>query len=45
MCARNYPEAVFGRGQSSVRHHKDVIAARNVDVEQETNEVTVVVLA
>jgi len=41
---RNYPKAVLGEGQNSVRYHEDVVAACNVDVEQEANEVTVVVL-
>lgn len=41
---RSYPEAILGGGQSSVCNHENVIAACSIDVEQETDEVTVVVL-
>ena len=41
---RTHPEAFASGRQSSVRYHKDVVTARKVDVEQETNEVAVVVL-
>lgn len=42
---KTYPEAVLCRGQDPGRYHEDMVAACNVDIEQETNEVTVVVLA
>jgi len=41
----DYPEAVLSGGQNAGRHHKDVVAASDVDIEQEANEVAVVVLA
>jgi len=41
----SYPEAVLGGGRSPACRHKDVVAAGNVDIEQEANEVAVVVLA
>lgn len=41
---RTHPEAVSGGRQNSVCYHEEVVAARNVDVKQETDEVTVVVL-
>ena len=39
-----YPEAVGGGGHGSVCYHKDMVAACEVDVEQETNKMAVVVL-
>jgi len=45
ICDRNYPEAVPGGGHSPVCYHEDMVAACNVDIEQESNEVAVVVLA
>lgn len=41
---RTHPEAVSSGRQGSVCYHDEVVAACNIDVEQETDEVTVVVL-
>lgn len=42
---KGYPEAVLSGRHSPVCYHREMVAAREVDVEQETDEMAVVVLA